>query len=75
MNLRACPSSADTTVTLGVHNMAHFFVLASRTRKNTSTPPQVSWGCLETCSIHSQEYYVHFRPLIQRLGAPGQKGS
>jgi hypothetical protein len=31
---------ADTTVTLGVHNIAHFFVLASRTHKNTSTPPQ-----------------------------------
>ena len=36
---RAYPPRAGTTVTLGAHNIAFFFVLASRTRKNTSTPP------------------------------------
>lgn len=41
MKKAASPSRADTTVPLGVHNIAFFFVLASRTRKNTSTPPLI----------------------------------
>ena len=37
-NLQASPSRAGTTVTLGVHNIAFFFVLASRTGKTTLIP-------------------------------------
>jgi hypothetical protein len=49
MIFRATPPCADTTVTLGAHNIAFFFVLASRMQKNTSTPPPNCWLSLKTC--------------------------
>jgi hypothetical protein len=69
MDLELVPGCADTTVTLSAHNIAHFFVLASRTRKITSTPPHENWG-------RSKNLYEHILGNIvcildSTLGAGG----
>lgn len=75
LNFKDSPSRAGTTVTLDVHNIAFLFVLASRTRKNTSTPPlfyEAASKLVDTCYI---EYIKYFRALIPMLEAPHPKGT
>jgi len=75
MIFRACPVRAGTPVTLGANNIAFFFVLASKTRKNTSTPPLKSGLCPDFVGVHSWEYCVYFRAIGQGLAAPNPKGT
>jgi hypothetical protein len=59
----AFPRGAGIAVTLSVHNIALFFVLASRTRKNTSTPPLGFQITKKTWFLDSSEYNKHFELL------------
>jgi len=51
---QATPAHVGTTMTLGVHNIAFFFVLALQTCKNTLTPPLIFGIAKKDVGTHSQ---------------------
>src|SRR5258706_328961 len=74
MIFRACPARAGTPVTLGANNIAFFFVLASKTRKNTSTPPLKSGLSPDFCWNALSGILCVFRGHGTEAHSPGCRG-